>query len=111
MNLGVWAAIAGFFLKLWSVFRGGQGTRITVEARPEAAIEKEKVELDRLRKELRKKRNELNKKTLEDCTARENKLFHYANTILLPKLKQLQQEHRELRQRYLAAGGLPFDDW
>jgi len=48
MNLGVWAAIAGFFLKLWSVFRGGQGTRITVEARPEAAIEAERKALSEL---------------------------------------------------------------
>jgi len=48
MNLGVWATIVAILVKLWSVFRGGSGTRITVEARPEAAIAEEKKELSRL---------------------------------------------------------------
>ena len=48
MNLGIWATITAILLKLWSVFRGGQGTRITLEARPEAAIEAERKALSEL---------------------------------------------------------------
>ena len=48
MNLGVWATITAILLKLWSVFRGGKGTRITFEARPEAAIEAERKVLSEL---------------------------------------------------------------
>jgi len=48
MNLGVWSAIVAILVKLWSLFRGGQGTRITFEARPEAAIEAERKALSEL---------------------------------------------------------------
>ena len=48
MNLGVWATIVAILVKLWSFLGGGKGTRITFEARPEAAIEAERKALSEL---------------------------------------------------------------
>ena len=111
MNLGVWATITAILLKLWSVFRGGKGTRITVVARPEASIEAERERLDVMFKALKEKRDELKAKTIQDCKARENKLLRYANESILPDLLRLQREYRDLRREFVAAGGLLPEGW
>ena len=111
MNLGVWAMIVAILVKLWSVFRGGEGYRATVEVRPEAAIVEEKAKLDRLRRSLKEKKGELDKTTIQECTARANGLKLYADTVVYPRVRELQQEYWDRKQEYIAAGGLPFKGW
>jgi hypothetical protein len=104
MNLGIWAAVTALLVKLLSLFRG-KGYRADVTIRSEEAIEADRDRLDELYTKLKEKRDEVKTKTKQDCKARKNKLYRYADESILPELLRLQREYRDLRRDFVAAGG------
>jgi len=104
MNLGVWATITTLLLKFLCLFRG-RGYRADVTIKSEAAIEADRKRLDALFTKLKEKRDAIKTKTKQDCKARKNKLYRYADESILPELLRLQREYRDLRRDFVAAGG------
>lgn len=93
----MWATILKVLVAILGFFRGGKGTRITVEARSEASIEKEQNESEQLHEKLKKKRAELVTLTVDAAVARARGK---------PDADELDGKLRTLKEEYdaLAAG-------
>ena len=92
--------ILAFLLR---VFRGS-GTRVTVEARSESSIEKDRKRLEELRTEVRKRKGMLDEVTIKIARAKSLGLNSYANELDPVRRMRLKQ-YTDARDEYERAKG------
>ena len=95
----MWARILeGIVWLLRLIGMGGKGHRVTVEIRPEAAIEAERTRQQKQQDSLREKEDDLTDFTIEEAEARVAGDVKRADELLI-KLRQRTRELRDAQQR------------
>lgn len=98
--LDILVFFGNLFLRL---FKGG-GTRVTVEARSEGAIESDRKRLEKLRAEVKRRKGMLDEVTVKIARAKSLGLDSYANE-LDPVRRLRRKQYDDARDEYERAGG------
>jgi hypothetical protein len=103
MSIGT---ILAWLLRLWGFLRGGKGTRIKIDARPEASIEAERKRLEKLKAKIKEIDNELTDVTIRlvkakalECNSLVARLDD-KRQYLMRKLRDAKREYDDAKRLY-----------